>query len=172
MSRAWFAILGTAPDDADAWAPLHELDGTHAGFGGAWLRAAKPVRQARRIDPRLIDSEGAACLISLVWPDRERGLLKFDDLAVQQARRVLYRGAFPPDGVSTLLVDDSSFAGAVTIRRGPTALGRLRSADPFARIEPRRILTVGPGLFGAHPLPIGPVIERHGSAQPWPWERF
>jgi hypothetical protein len=34
------------------------------------------------------------------------------------------------------------------------------------------VLRVGAGVVGAFPLPVGPVIERHGSAQPWPWERF
>lgn len=172
MTRAWFAVLDAAPAGADAAAALTTLDGRPAGVGAAWLRASKPVREARRIDPRLIDAGGAACHVSLVWPDRARGLLAFDDLAVQQARRVLYRSAFPPDGVSTLLVDDASFAGAVTVRRGPAAIGRLRAIDPFARIEPARVLHVAAGLFGDLPLPVGPVIERHGSAQPWPWERF
>lgn len=171
-TRAWFAVLDAAPGGADACAALCTLAGEPAGFGAAWLRAAKPVREARRIDPRLIDGAGAECFASLVWPPRERGFLKFDDVAVQQARRTLYRGAFPPDGVSTVLVDDSSFAGAITVRRGPGAVGRLRSTDPFARIERGQLLHVAPGLFGTLLLPVGPVIERHGSDQPWPWERF
>ena len=86
-------------------------------------------------------------MVSLVWPDRGRGLRAFDDLAVQHARREVMRSAFPPDAVSTLVVDDSQFAGAITVRRGPGVVGTLL-------------------------LPAGPVIERHGSAQPWPWAGF
>lgn len=167
MSRAWVALLDEPAEGAEAQAPLTTLDGEPAGWLAAWLRRSKPLREARRADPRLIDPDGAEATISVVWPERERGLLAFDDLAVQEARRVLLRSAFPPDAVSTLLVDDSHFAGAITVRREPSTDG-----DPFARIEPGRVLRVGAGVVGALPLPVGPVIERHGSAQPWPWERF
>jgi hypothetical protein len=167
MSRAWVAVLDEPPEGADAQAPLTTPEGEPAGWLVAWLRRAKPVREARRADPRLIDPDGAAATISLVWPARERGLLAFDDPAVQEARRSVLRSAVPPDAVSTLLVDDSHFAGAITVRREPSTDG-----DPFARIEPGRVLHVGAGVVGAFPLPAGPVIERHGSAQPWPWERF
>jgi hypothetical protein len=49
---------------------------------------------------------------------------------------------------------------------------RLRWEDPFARIFPARILRVEAGLFGRVPAPAGPTIERYGSSQPWPWDRF
>ncbi len=172
MSRAWVAVLDAPADDADAQAPLATLDGVNAGWLAAWLRASKPVRHARRADPRLIDREGKEAFVSIVWPERDRGLLAFDDLAVQHARRVLLQGAFPPDAVSTLLVDDSHFAGAITVRRGAAAIGRLRGADPFASVERGRVLRVAAGVVGAFALPAGPVIERHGSAQPWPWPSF
>jgi hypothetical protein len=167
MSRAWVALLEAPAQDADAQAPLTELGGEPAGWLVAWLRRAKPVRQARRADPRLIDAGGAPAEVSIVWPDRDRGLLAFDDLAVQHARREVLRSAVPPDAVSTLLVDDSHFAGSITVFRA-----RPVGDDPFARVEPARRLLVGAGVVGAFPLPVGPVIERHGSAQPWPWERF
>jgi hypothetical protein len=167
MSRAWVALLDEPAEGADAQAPLTTLGGEPAGWLVAWLRRAKPVREARRADPRLIDPDGLDATLSVVWPERERGLLAFDDLAVQQARRAVLRSAFPPDAVSTLLVDDSHFAGAITVRREPST-----DDDPFARIELGRVLRVGAGVVGAFPLPVGPVIERHGSAQPWPWERF
>jgi hypothetical protein len=171
-SRAWIAVLDAAPGGADAAAALTTADGAPAGWLGAWIQASKPVREARRVDPRLIDAGGAEAHVSLVWPDRARGFRAFDDTAVQQARREVQRSAFPPDGVSTLLVDDSHFAGAITVRRGPAAAGRLRTADPFSRLEPARVLTVGAGVVGILLLPAGPVIERHGSAQPWPWAWF
>jgi hypothetical protein len=167
MNRAWVAILDEPAPDADAQAALAELGGVPAGWLAAWLRKAKPVRQARRADPRLIDPDGEAAILSVVWPDRERGLLAFDDLAVQQARRAVLASATAPDAVSTVLVDDSHFAGAITVWRD-----QATQDDPFARVEPARRLRVGAGVVGAFALPVGPVIERHGSAQPWPWERF
>ena len=166
MNRAWVALLAEPAPGADARAPLEELDGDPAGWLVAWLRRSKPVREARRVDPRLIDPDGAEAVISVVWPDRARGLLAFDDLAVQHARRALLSDTRPPDAVSTALVDDSHFAGSITVWRGPHA------DDPFARVEPARTLRVAAGVVGAFALPAGPVIERHGSAQPWPWAWF
>ena len=129
------------------------------GQAGARGAPRRPAPHRRR--------QGAAALLAIVWPDRDRGLLAFDDLAVQHARREVLRSAVPPDAVSTLLVDDSHFAGSITVRRG-----REVDDDPFARVEPGRVLRVAAGIVGAFPLPVGPVIERHGSAQPWPWEWF
>ncbi len=170
MTRAWLAVLDEADDSADAQAPLHAPDGVAAGWLVAWRRQSKPRREARRVDPRLVDAGGRAAWVSLVWPDRD-ALVAVDDLAVQQARRRLLADARPPDAVSTVLIDDSRFAGAVTVRRGDDAAPRLRE-DPFARVGTARVLRVGAGVVGAFPLPVGPVIERHGSAQPWPWEHF
>ncbi len=44
--------------------------------------------------------------------------------------------------------------------------------DPFARVFRARIFRVEAGLFGRMRAPCGPTIERYGSAQPWPWDRF
>jgi len=126
------------------------------------------VRAALRADARIVDSMGAPATVSLVLtPPGVR--LKFDDLAVQQARRhVLARPPF--DAVSTLLRDASHFEGAITVARGGQT-ARLAD-DPFARLFAPRLLRVGAGLLGTIPPPAGPVIERYGSAQPWPWDRF
>ena len=167
MTRAWVAILDEPAADADAQAPLTDPDGAPAGWLAGWLRRAKPVREARRADPRLIDPGGAPARLSITWPDRARGLIAFDDVAVQHARRAVLASATPPDAVSTLLVDDSHFAGSITVRRDAVV-----DDDPFGRVEAARVLDVGAGVVGAFPLPVGPVIERHGSAQPWPWDRF
>jgi hypothetical protein len=172
MSRAWVAVLDAPATDATAQAALTTLEGEPAGWLAAWLRKSKPVREARRIDHRIVDPCGADAYLSLVWPDRDRGLLPFDDLAVQHARRTLLADTFPPDAVSTLLVDDSRFAGAITVRRGADAVARLRWMDPLARVESGRILRVGAGILGTVNLPSGPVIERHGSDHPWPWPWF
>jgi hypothetical protein len=121
------------------------------------------------MDARMVDPNGEAALVSLVLPPPGIRLL-FDDPAVQEARRRVLAGpAF--DAVSTLLRDASHFEGAVTVARDADER-RLRWEDPFARIFPARILRVEAGLFGRVPAPAGPTIERYGSSQPWPWDRF
>ena len=168
MSWAWLAVVDARPDDADAAAGLRTLAGEPAGFLAAWRRRAKPVRWARRADARIVDPAGESARLSLVLPpDGVR--LAFDDLAVQQARRDLLRGE-PFDAVTTLLRDDTHFEGSLLVARGTDA-ARL-GEDPFARIFPARVLRVGAGVLGRVPWPAGPVIERYGSAQPWPADRF
>ncbi len=168
MSRHWLALVEEPPDAATAVARARDAAGEPAGFLAIWERRSKPLRSARRIDGRLLDPAGAAAAVSLVRPPP--GVrLAFDDLAVQQARRdVLARPPF--DAVTTLLSDDSHFEGALTVARGGD-VDRLRD-DPFARIFPAVVLHVDAGLLGAVPAPAGPVIERYGSAQPWPADRF
>jgi hypothetical protein len=79
--------------------------------------------------------------------------------------------AAPPfDAVTTLLSDASHCEGSLTVARG-TDVARLAD-DPFARVFPARILVVGAGVVGTVRPPAGPVIERYGSAQPWPSDRF
>jgi hypothetical protein len=122
-----------------------------------------------RADPRIFATCGEAAWVSLiVVPEELRP--PFDDPAVQEARRRVLAEP-PPDAVTTLLADDSRFAGAITVRRGPDAEALLRD-DPFVRLHPARIIRVEAGVFGTAPPPTGPTIERHGSARPWPWDRF
>ena len=168
MSWAWLALVESRPEDADAAASLRTLAGEPAGFLAAWRRHAKPVRWARRADARIVDPDGAPARISLVLPP-EGVRLAFDDVAVQQARRALLQGE-PFDAVTTLLRDDSHFEGSLLVARGE---GTARLADdPFARVFSPRVLHVGAGVLGRVPWPAGPVIERYGSAQPWPADRF
>ncbi len=174
-SVAWIARCAQVPGGADLCATLHDATG-RAGYLAAWRCDARPDGvDARRVDRRLLDADGEEGLLSLVLPDEDR-LVAFDDLAVQHARRRVLAEA-PADALSTLLIDDRRFAGALTVRRGPDA-ARLLADDPFApfapfaRIAPATLLSLGPGLIGRVPAPTGPTIERHGSAQPWPWERF
>jgi hypothetical protein len=164
----WLTLVDDPPQDADAAAPVHD-QGAPAGTLGVWCRNAKPLRDARRVDARLVDPAGAPATISLVRPPHGVSLL-FDDLAVQQARRRVLAGP-RFDAVTTLLSDASHFEGALTVARGDAQLARLRD-DPFARVFPARILTVGPGVLGTLAPPAGPTIERYGSANPWPWDRF
>ncbi len=170
MTRAWLALLDSPAANADAQAALRDEDGRETGWLVGWRRQSKPVKEARRVDPRIIDPAGGEAWLSLVWPARD-ALVAFDDLAVQQARRRVLADGRPPAAVTTVLIDDSRFAGAITVRRGPDADARLRD-DPFARVGSARVLHVDAGVVGEILLPVGPVIERHGSAQPWPWERF
>jgi len=168
--RCWLALVDAAPPTADAAAALRSHDGAPAGWLAAWLQASKPVRAARRADPRIVDPDGAASAISLILPDRA-ALPIFDDPAVQGARRSVLADAEPADLVTTLLIDASHFAGSLTARRGPHALARLRD-DPFRRVSSAMLLFVDGGLLGTVAPPPGPVIERHGSDVPWPGGRF
>lgn len=148
---------------ARAWVALAD------GELRVWVQRAKPVREALRLDPRVVDPGGPAATASVVLAPRDAGLL-FDDLAVQQARRdVLARPPF--DAVTTLLRDSSHFAGAITVARGDEQRARLAD-DPFARLFPAVLVDVPAGLLGACAPPAGPTIERYGSANPWPWDRF
>jgi hypothetical protein len=162
--RCWIAMVDDAPAGATAAARLTDADGAPAGWLAAWRQRAKPVRQALRADPRIVDPAGAPAWISLVLAPPGFAL-PFDDLAVQQARRdVLARR--PARAVSTLLRDSSHFEGAITAADEPVG------DDPFARLFPARSLRAGPGLIAAAAPPVGPAIERYGSANPWPWDRF
>lgn len=168
MSWCWLALVHDPPDGADASAAVADRNGAPAGWLATWFGRRKPLRSARRIDVRIVDSQGPAAWVSLVRPpDGVR--LPFDDLAVQQARRdVLGRPA--QEAVSTLLSDASHFEGSITVARG-AGVARLAD-DPFARVFPARILSVEAGLLGSVTPPCGPTIERYGSAQPWPWDRY
>jgi hypothetical protein len=168
MSWHWLALTDERPEDADAAAPAHERDGTPAGWLAIWTRHAKPGRDARRVDARLLDPHGAEALVSLVRPPRGVRLL-FDDPAVQHARRAVL-AAPPQDAVTTMLSDASHFEGSLTVARG-AGVAR-RADDPFARVFPARVLHVRAGVVGRVPAPAGPVIERYGSEQPWPQDRF
>ncbi|HKG65239.1 MAG TPA: hypothetical protein VKB28_14295 [Solirubrobacteraceae bacterium] len=168
MTRCWLALLESPATDATAQARAYEADGSPAGWLAAWRQHVKPARAARRVDDRLVDVDGGPGWVSLVLPP-DGARLPFDDLAVQQARRRVL--AEPPqDALSTLMRDASHFEGAITVARG-MGVARLND-DPFARIFPARILRIGAGVLGAAAAPAGPVIERYGSANPWPWDRF
>jgi hypothetical protein len=168
-SWCWLALAAGPPPEADASAPARVVGGERVGHLAVWCRRAKPLREARRADARILDPHGAETFLSLVLtPPGMR--LPFDDLAVQEARRKVLADP-PADIVTTLLRDASHFEGSLTARRGAGALEFLRD-DPFARVFPARLLQIGSGLLGSMPAPAGPSIERYGSAQPWPWDRF
>lgn len=95
--------------------------------------------------------------------------LLFDDVAVSHAIRSVLAGP-PVDVVSTFVTGDDRFVGAITAVHDdePT---RLRD-DPFAAIFPTCLVRAGPGLLGRTPTPVGPMTQRYGAANPWPWDRF
>lgn len=172
MSWHWMALVpdGAPPKQPTAAAPVTTLEGRPAGTLAIWTQAAKPLRDARRVDARVLDPAGAAAVVSLVRPP-EGVQLPFDDGAVQQARRRILALARPFDAVTTLLRDASHFEGSLVVARGDDAIARLRD-DPFARVFDAVLLRVGAGVVGTMPAPAGPCIERYGSAEPWPWDVY
>jgi hypothetical protein len=169
MNRCWLAIVDSRPREAFAHSEVSDEGGAPAGWLACWHQRAKPVPGALRADGRIVDREGEPAWISLALaPAGVR--VPFDDLSVQGARRqVLAWSCF--DAVSTLLRDNSHFEGAVTVARGPAARVML-AQDPFARIFPARLLRCEDGVLGRVTAPTGPTIERYGSGNPWPWDRF
>jgi hypothetical protein len=168
VSWLWLDLVLEPHPGMYASARAFTADGAPAGWLVAWERGVRPAPGARRVDARVIDPDGDGASVSLVRPPA--GVrLPFDDLAVQQARRSVLAGE-PMDAVTTLLRDASHFEGALTVARG-NRVSRL-SDDPFARVFPARLLRVDPGVLGSVPAPCGPTIERYGSANPWPWDRF
>ena len=163
MTWCWLARVDVRPEDAFAAAELSS-GGLLAAFAAD--RPAPPCE--RKVDARGIDPDGAPALASLVLPP-DGVTIPFDDPAVSEALRTALAAPWP-DVLSTLVVEESRFAGALTaVRDGDRA--RL-AADPFARIFPAELVEVGPGLLGATPAPTGPMIQRYGGGEPWPWDQF
>jgi len=163
VSWCWLAHAEGRPEDAIAAAPIRS-----GGYLAAFSADATPPAGERKLDARAVDPEGPAALVSLVLaPDGVT--IPFDDPAVSGALRAALAAPWPAV-LSTLLVEESRFAGALTaVRNGDRS--RLES-DPFARLFPARIVELGPGLLGRTPPPTGPVVQRYGGGEPWPWDRF
>ncbi len=107
---------------------------------------------------------GALANVCALTDDDAR--IPFDDPLVQQLRRDVLAWWVPLLGdsfvcFSTLALDESHCAGAITVVREPSRLGE----DPAARLFPATL--VESGLFSAVLPPAGPVIERYAGA-PWP----
>ena len=163
MSWCWLARSDERPEGALAAAEL-----SSGGFLAAFPAGAPAPPGERKVDARAIDPGGAPALVSLVVaPDGVT--IAFDDPAVTGALRAALAASWP-DVLSTLVVGNSRFAGALTaVRNGDRS---LLAADPFARIFPGELVEVGPGLLGRTPMPTGPAIQRYGGGEPWPWDRF
>ena len=152
---AWLALLTTPAGDLSA-----RLDDGRLLVG--WVDAdRRPHPDARRCDPELLDAEGAAARVSLLWPPRD-ALPLFDDPAVVHARREARRRS-APRCASTFTVDSRHFAGSIWV---PAAGDRLED-DPFRLLGRPELLGVGAGLLGAGVRLGGPAQERNAGA-PWP----
>jgi hypothetical protein len=172
VSWCWVAALADSPPgddlvDAAACVPATDRAGRPAGLLAAWPRGRKPLREAVRMDERLLDPGAPPAWVSLVLVPPGAAPL-FDDPAVSQAMRRVLSGP-PFAAVSTLVRDAVHFAGAVTVEQNERP-DRLAD-DPFARLHPARILRVGPGMFGRVDPPAGPAIQRY-SGKPWPAAGF
>ena len=160
----WLAVVRSPPDGALAAAAV---DGGSA-YLVAWRSDMAPVPGAAKVDPRAIDPEGPPGRASLgLAPDR--AWLPFDDVAVSQAMRAAMT-VRPVDVLSTLVVGDDRFTGALTAVHGDD--DAALDDDPFAALFPTQRVRLGAGLLGRTPTPVGPSIQRYGAANPWPWDRF
>jgi hypothetical protein len=122
---------------------------------------------ALRCDERVAAGGGPGTWVSLCrFP--EGTTLAFDDPMVTGALRARLAAPRWPVAVSTLLVDWSRIAGAITVGESRHDV----AGDPFARVFPRRILRVESGTLGRNPRPTGPGVTRYGSGNPWPWDRY
>jgi hypothetical protein len=124
------------------------------------------MRAARRV-VRPGSSPAFAHVCALA--DRDAAL-RYDEPEVQAARRDALAWWIPLLGddlicITTLALDASRTAGAITVARRPDRF----DSDPFARLFPGT--TVETDLFTAIAPPPGPVIERYAGA-PWPAEGF
>ena len=167
MTWRWLDVVDERPVDAQGVAPLHAPDGAPAGHLAWWAKTTDRPGRALRVDERILAGGGEATWISWCREDGTASLA-FDDGAVTGALR--RRHAQPwPEAVSTLLVDWTRIAGAIT-----TATDRRGAAgDPFARVFPHRLLLrIEPGVLGPIPAPTGPGVTRYGSGNPWPWDRY
>lgn len=143
-------------------------DGRPRGMLCVWRQdQPRPSAVAAKIDERAIDPSGGSGWVSLARAPA--GLyLPFDDPAVAQATRMVLAMA-PADVFSTLVEGDDRCIGAVT---GTHDARDQLAYDPFANLFPTVVLRVDAGFMGRMPAPVGPVTQRYGAGNPWPWDRF
>ncbi len=149
-------------------APFAHLffDGTTLGAGseggGRHMRA-----DARCVAP---EGQGVAAYAHVCALADRAAALRYDEPEVQQARRDALAWWIPLLSdryvcLTTLAVDASLCAGAITVARDPCHFGD----DPFARLFPGTVVQTE--LFAEVAPPAGPVIERYAGA-PWPGGSF
>ncbi len=141
------------------------FDGTHLSLD------PRAFGRRLRIDGRCVRGEpvrGAFAHVCAL-PDKAAAL-RYDEPEVQQARRDALAWWIPMLGdelvcLSTLALDASRCAGAVTVARSPA----LFTDDPFLRLFAGTV--VATDVFCAVASPPGPPIERYAGA-PWPGGGF
>lgn len=168
MTWLWFDLCADSPSGVVASAPVFDADGAPRGALCAWSSDQdRPTSTAAKIDSRAIDPAGEPGSVSLVLASD--GLyLPFDDQAVAHATRMVLT-MFPADVFSTLVDGDDRFRGSLTGIHADS--GRL-GYDPFGVLFPAVVLRVEAGILGRMPSPVGPVTQRYGPTNPWPWDRF
>ncbi len=132
-----------------------------------------PQASGRRmmLDARCLEGEPVPAAFAHVCASADDGAaVRFDEPEVQQARRdaLAWWIALLGDDLvclSTLALDGSLCAGAVTVARTPA---RFHS-DPFRRLFTGTVVQTD--LFSPVAPPAGPVIERYSGA-PWPAGAF
>ncbi len=168
MSWLWFDFCSERAADAIAGAQAFGDDGRGLGYFSAWARdRPQPTEAAAKIDERAVDRFGGAGWISLARAARGM-FLPFDDTAVVHATRMVLSQP-PADVFSTLLEGDDRCVGALTGSHGSRD---DVTHDPFAFLFPTVVVQVAAGLLGCMPAPVGPVTQRYGADNPWPWDRF
>lgn len=144
----------------------------HLAFDGTQLHSGRRAPgRSFMIDARCLEGvpvRGAyAHVCALADPD---AALAFDQPEVQQVRRDALAWWIPMLGdalicLTTLALDESRYAGAITVTRQPTRW----SDDPFSRIFPATLVRTD--LFCAVTPPPGPVLERYAGVA-WPGGSF
>lgn len=145
----------------------------HLFFDGTALGTRRDLGGRRmRADPRCIAAvgQGVAAYAHVCALADRAAALRYDEPEVQHARREALAWWIPllGDGyvcLTTLAVDASLCAGAITVARDPSRFGD----DPFARLFPGTVVSTD--LFAEVAPPAGPVIERYAGA-PWPGGSF
>jgi hypothetical protein len=139
-------------------------------WDGERLSAERSAGRRMRADVRCLAGEPERAFAHVCALPDDGARLRYDEPEVQQARRDALAWFIPLLGVdfvcvTTLALDASDTAGAITVARKPDAF----SADPFARLFPGTVVETD--IFAAVQPPPGPAIERYSGA-PWPGGRF
>lgn len=160
MSRGWL-LLSRVRVDAPLMMAIDDDEWLAAWPVNAGSTGSKPHPDARQCDPAMLDADGPAMEISLLWLAKEH-MPTFDDPAVVQCRRNALSGNWGRGGCA-LTLDSVHFAGSVWLD--------TPGSDPFSLVARGRQVSVGAGFFSPTMRPAGPAIERYAGA-PWPAGTF
>jgi hypothetical protein len=139
-------------------------------WDGERLSTERSEGRRLRADARCLAGAGVPGFAHVCALADDAARLRYDEPEVQQARRDALAWFVPLLGdrlvcLTTLALDASHTAGAITVARDPRWFGE----DPFARLFSGTIVETD--LFSEVDPPPGPVIERYAGA-PWPGGRF